>query len=298
MVTIQEVRTDADLEAWRQVRIAVLPHERTDTVEQMRAATRPSRLLLLARDNDDAVGSGMSDRSDMVGHASVTARVIPKARRRGIGTALLRELNTHAVTLGFPVAVSNADDEGSAAFAERFGFHEIDRQIEQVRTIGDEPPPAVPEGVTIVSVAQRPELWSVAYESVAVEAFQDMAIVSPVSASAEEWAREWITHPAAMFVALTGDEVIGCAGLLPDEDEPHRAENALTAVRRDWRRRGVAAALKRATLAWAAAHGIGEVYTWTQIGNADMRRLNEHLGYVTRHQSITMRADLPLRIDG
>ena len=94
--------------------------------------------------------------------------------------------------------------------------------------------------------------------------------------------------------------IAGCAinGPGPDEDEPTRAENALPAVRRDWRRRGVAAALKRATLAWAAAHGISEVYTWTQIGNADMRRLNEHLGYVTRHQSITMRADLPLRIDG
>ncbi|HEV7962414.1 MAG TPA: GNAT family N-acetyltransferase [Actinoplanes sp.] len=55
---------------------------------------------------------------------------------------------------------------------------------------------------------------------------------------------------------------------------------------------GVASALKRATLAWAAAQGIREVYTWTQTGNADMRRLNEHLGYVTRLQSFTMRAPL------
>ena len=52
----------------------------------------------------------------------------------------------------------------------------------------------------------------------------------------------------------------------------------------------MAAALKRATLAWAAEHDIREVYTWTQKGNADMRRLNEHLGYVTRLQSFTMRA--------
>ena len=298
VVTIDEVRTDADLEAWRQVRIAVVPHERADSVEQMRAKHRPGRLLLLARVDGEVVGSGVSDRSDLTGHASVTVRVLPPARRRGVGTALLRALNAHAVTLGFPAAVANADDEGSAAFAERFGFREIDRQIEQVRTIGNEPSPVAPEGVTIVSVAERPDLWAAAYESVAVEAFQDMALVSPVSASAEEWAREWITDPAAMFLALAGDEVIACAGLLPDEDEPHRAENALTAVRRDWRGRGVAAALKRATLVWAAAHGITEVYTWTQIGNADMRRLNEYLGYVTRHQSITMRADLPLRIEG
>jgi GNAT superfamily N-acetyltransferase len=65
-------------------------------------------------------------------------------------------------------------------------------------------------------------------------------------------------------------------------------------VRRDWRRRGVAAALKRTTLAWAAAHGLREVYTWTQQGNDDMRALNEHLGFVTRMESISMRASLPL----
>jgi len=80
------------------------------------------------------------------------------------------------------------------------------------------------------------------------------------------------------------------AGLHLDPDEPGRAENALTAVRREWRGRGVASALKRATLVWAAEHGLREVYTWTQQGNADMRRLNEHLGYVNRLQSITMRA--------
>ena len=35
------------------------------------------------------------------------------------------------------------------------------------------------------------------------------------------------------------------------------------------------------TLAWAAEHGIEEVYTWTQDGNAAMRALNERLGYDT-----------------
>jgi hypothetical protein len=58
----------------------------------------------------------------------------------------------------------------------------------------------------------------------------------------------------------------------------------------------VAAALKRTTLAWAAAHGFTEVYTWTQRGNADMRALNTHLGFITRTESISMRATLPLDV--
>jgi mycothiol synthase len=65
-------------------------------------------------------------------------------------------------------------------------------------------------------------------------------------------------------------------------------------VRRDWRRRGIASALKRTTIAWAAAAGVEELYTWTQRGNEAMRRLNEWLGYVTRSECLSLEAPLPL----
>jgi GNAT superfamily N-acetyltransferase len=148
--------------------------------------------------------------------------------------------------------------------------------------------------VEIVAVSERPELWRAAYDTVGKQAFQDMATVSALDITLEQWERDWITSQDATFIALAGGEVIGCAGLMPDTDNPRRAEHALTAVRRDWRRRGVAAALKRCTLAWAAAHGLTEVYTWTQRGNGDMRALNTHLGFVTRTESLSMRASLPL----
>jgi mycothiol synthase len=97
-----------------------------------------------------------------------------------------------------------------------------------------------------------------------------------------------------MFLALYDGEVIGCAGLNRDSDRPERAENALTAVRRDWRGRGIASHLKRRTLQWAANHGLSELYTWTQARNVSMLRLNEHLGYVTGHTSIMLSRPLPL----
>lgn len=65
-------------------------------------------------------------------------------------------------------------------------------------------------------------------------------------------------------------------------------------MRRDWRRRGIAAALKRTTLTWAASRGLTEIYTWTQRGNQDMRALNTHLRFSTRTESLSMRASLPL----
>ena len=97
-----------------------------------------------------------------------------------------------------------------------------------------------------------------------------------------------------MFLARYDGEVIGCAGLHRDTDRPERGENALTAVRRTWRGRGIAAHLKRRTLQWAAENGVTELYTWTQARNVSMLRLNEHLGYVEGKTSITLSHPLPL----
>lgn len=293
-LSIRDARTDADIEEFRRVRQAVEPGERVPPVEVLRAMARPARMVVLAELDGEVVGSGVADNSDMAGLAAVTPRVMPQARRRGVGTALLRVLVAHAATLGHPAVISHADDPGALAFAERFGFTEFDRQVEQVWTVGPVPPFRAPDGVEIIAVADRAGVWREAYHRVATQAFQDMALVAPMHATPDDWEQLWITRPDATFVALAGGEVIGCAGLLPDEDHPHRAENGLTAVRRDWRGRGVAAALKRTTMAWAAAHGLREVYTWTQRGNDDMRRLNRHLGYRDGAQSISMRATLPL----
>jgi mycothiol synthase len=293
-IFIRPVSSDADYAAWRDVRMAVMPDERIPTIDELRAQVGPQHQYVLAELNGTLAGSGFVGKSSLVGQAVLAPRVLPGCRRQGVGSAVLRLLAREATAMGFTIAGANAVDAGSARFAERHGFREVDREIEQVRAIGDEPEPLAPPGVTIVPVSARPELWLAAYNVVGVQAFQDMATVAVLEVTPEEWQRDWITRPEAMFVALAGGEVIGCAGLLPDPDEPRRAEHALTAVRRDWRRRGVAAALKRTTLVWAAAHGISEVYTWTQRDNDDMRALNAHLGFRTRSESIRMQATLPL----
>ena len=295
VIEILPVETDADYEAWRQVRIAVLPHERCPSVAEMRAMESPQRLLLLAARDGVVVANGLSDRSDEGGRGFVAPRVRPDARRQGVGTRMLRALADHAVAQGYTVAGAGVEDEGSLAFAERFGFTETGRQVEQVRPIGADAWPEPPTSYDIVTVAERPELWAAAYEQVALRTFPDMDLPTPLEATAEEWATEWINDPAAMFLAVVGDDVIGVAGLMLDTDRPERAEVAYTAVRREWRGRAVASTLKRTSMAWAGEHGITEVYTWTQQGNENMRRLNEHLGFTYGAVSINLRADLPLK---
>jgi mycothiol synthase len=293
-LVIRRVESDADLEAWREVRIAVLPDERTETVAGIRAGQRPGQVFLLAELANGVVGSGTAHRSNVRDTATIAPRVLPAFRRRGIGTALLRPLVAHAESLGVSRALALADDEGSAAFATRFGFEEADRQVEQVRCLGAEPWPDFPAEVEVTTVAERPELLELAYD-LAVEGYADMAAFASVSIEREEWLREEATYPAGSFVALADGEIVGYSGLMRDDDDVARAEDGLTAVRRDWRRRGLATALKRAELAWAAENGIREIYTWTQTGNEGMRKVNELLGYEYRRTSLTMIAPLPLQ---
>src|SRR5262245_4128417 len=294
MIELRRAETDCDLEAWRRVRMAVVPNERAATVEQMRSTETPDTVRLLAYLDGELAGSGMTGRSDL-GGSFVAPRVLPELRRRGIGSALLRGLADHAVARGFVEARANLEDSAALPFAERFGFREVGRQVEQVREVGtDEPWPPVPEGVELVALADRPGLFRRLYEELALQAFEDMPTAALIQVSLEDWERDWVSWLEGSFVALAGDEIVGCAGLLRDDDRPDRAENSLTAVRRDWRGRGVARALKLTVVAWASANGLRELYTWTQTGNENMRAVNEKLGYVTREVSISVHAPLPL----
>jgi len=294
VIELRPCESDADLEAWRRVRIAVVPHERTDSVEELRRSASGERLMLLAYRDGELAGSGVGGRSDTAGGFAIP-RVLPEHRRHGVGTALLHALASHAESLGFPDLGGGVDDEESFAFARRFGFEEVGCQVEQVRAVSDdEPRPAVPDGIAVVSAAEWPGLLGRLYHELALQAFEDMPTPRRVEITPEQWESEWVTWPEATFVALDREEVVGMAGLCRDGDRPDRAENALTTVHREHRGRGLARLLKETTIAWAARHGIREIYTWTQTGNENMQAVNERLGYVTRNISISVRRALPL----
>ena len=156
---------------------AITPDEPTTAERQRDRLARPRRLLLLAEQDGEVVGCGLAAPSDSPGRGAVSPRVLPGARRRGTGTALLRELAGHLHATGFESASALVDgnDEGSLAFADRFGFAETDRQVEQVWSSGvpvDAPSP--PAGVTFVTIAERPDLLGEAYP-LGLEGWADMA---------------------------------------------------------------------------------------------------------------------------
>jgi mycothiol synthase len=295
---IRPVETEADLAAYVGAWNEAVPEDTPAVVEQQRDRRErdPRRLYLLAEESGRPVACGFAGPSDAAERGFVAPRVLPAARRRGIGTALIVELASHLEQLGFEQAGAHVDghDEGSLAFARRFGFEEVDRQVEQVRLIGEEPAAEPPPGIMFVTIAERPELLREAYP-LGVQGWADMATSEPVTISLEDWLAEEATFPEGSFVALADGEIVGYSGLCRRGEDPTAAEDGLTVVRGDWRRRGLATALKRAELAWAAANGIREIVTWTQRGNEGMRAANERLGYVYRSVSVNMHGPIPLQ---
>jgi predicted GNAT superfamily acetyltransferase len=100
------------------------------------------------------------------------------------------------------------------------------------------------------------------------------------------------TIPAGGFaVALETetDRVIGYASLILRPGSTTVAWHDMTAVVRDWRHRGLAAALKRATIAWAIANGLESLETTNDDANAAMQAVNARLGYRPLPDEVTMR---------
>ena len=213
--------------------------------------------------------------------------VLAEHRLRGIGTALYRALSAWTREHGIDVIEVPAldDDAESIAFATRRGFVEERRELGVVLELtGTSPPQLVPpDGIEIVSWADRPELAHGMYE-VSLEAYPDI----PGSEDDElESFEDWLAHdmqgsgdsPEATFVAVAGDEVVGYAKFALTAAQPTVAFHDVSGVKRAWRGRGVARALKTAQIRWAISHGYTELRTRNAEQNEPIRRLNASLGY-------------------
>lgn len=147
-------------------------------------------------------------------------------------------------------------------------------------------PPAAPEppsGIALVSFAERPDLIPAVF-AVDTEVSVDVpshGTNQPMTY--ENWSRENLEGPGALpeacVIALEGGEVVGYTALRRFGADSPEAENRLTAVRRPWRRRGIATALKRAQIEAARTAGIETIATTNDELNVGMRGVNERLGY-------------------
>lgn len=303
MTEIREIHED-ELERWVAATRAAL--DEADTVEgylDWKRQARETIWLLASQDGVDvgtAIGIGGWHAPEGVARGEV--RVVAGHRGRGVGSALLAALSDWAEGLGYRELMGPVKeiDEASLAWASRRGFVEIGRNSLLVLdlTAIEAPSVAPPEGVEIVSWAERPELARGMYE-VACEAYPDV----PGEEEAEiEPFEEWLSmdmqgagdRPEATFLALADREVVAYAKLSLSRARPTVAMHDMTGVKRAWRGRGLANALKAAEIAWAKENGFERLETQNEERNEPIRRLNERYGYVVTPGTVTVRG--PLRI--
>ncbi len=280
---IRPATTTADLESWAAIKNAVQPAE---PVTARELADSPDARYLL----HDDVGCGVVKPSSLVGCAFTMVRVLPEARSRGVGSALLGACSREADALGLSALYGRVDghDDESLGFVERRGFVAIGREVEQTRELGVEREPSAPAGIVVTELASVHLRGAYA---VAVDATPDLALDAELEAAPyEAWLEK--TRSRFLHVALDDDVVVGLATLCPLAATPEILEHELTGVLRSHRRRGIAEALKRTQIAWAAAAGYRTLVTYTQEDNLAMRSLNLKLGYRERFASIAVRGPL------
>lgn len=85
--------------------------------------------------------------------------------------------------------------------------------------------------------------------------------------------------PEGWFVALDGDRYVGESALWKSEASID-LEVGATGVLREYRRRGIAMALKLHAIAYAKSTGCPQIKTWNEQNNRAMLSINEALGFV------------------
>jgi len=288
---IRRAELDSDFAGYAEVWNAITPSEPITADEtRRRLAAQPWRLYVVAEQDGRIVGCGFAGRSDSAGRAFFAVRVLSEWRRRGIGTAVYEVCRPHAVELK-ATAISGRiaeDDLESLQWVANRGFVEVGRDVELIRELGDEAPPAALDGIEIKEVAAADHD---AVYAVALECWPDMATPEPMPAPPyDDWAQEELRGPV-VFGAFDNDRLVGYAALVTRPAAPEVLEHGFTAVVRSHRGRGIATALKRTQLTWSAEHGYRELVTYTQEGNEAMRAINEKLGYRDRPAWILVRRE-------
>ena len=311
---IRVVEGDADRRAYVDVVNELQPVWPTSVDElAWEMATYPGGTRLLAEAEGRVIGAGSAARIYMYPadfeRSWLWLGVLPGWRRRGIGSALFTAASEAAARqgkTGFQGDVLETWTDG-LAFLEHRGF-EVYERMRMVRLRVAEaaaPDVAPPEGTRITDLASEPELIE-GVHAVAVATFRDIPHVGePVDPGtleafrARDVDRPGMPHDAFLIaVDLATGGVVGYASLMFAPGSSTIAYHDMTAVLPAWRGRGVATALKRATIGWAMRHGLEWLETGNDETNAPMRAVNARLGYQPTPDLLGVRGPLATSLAG
>ena len=312
---------EADLRAFHEVTVARYADDRPRwtalTYEEMLFRLRtpfqgfgPSHRWA-ARLDGDLVGVAELLFADWEHAALLEIVVHPRARRHGVGTAMLRALLPEVETRGRTQLEGwqITKDSDGAKWAANRGFRTVNTNVLQSMkfaevdsALWDVP---VPSGYRLVQWTGRAPDDLLPSYSAARNAIHD-APVGETNVPLPQWTpertreaeKEYLDRGAEQRVVVAVHEASGAvAGMTELElhsERPHRAFQQDTSVVPAHRGHGLGRCMKAHMIRWTLSERpkLTEVATGTAAANAHMQRVNHSLGYVTISDMIAVSAPI------
>lgn len=271
----------------------------------------PRRDVLLAEVGSDVVAAAWTNvrtRNRVAVH-EVAGWVLPAWRRRGLGGALLhwtegraREVARVDGRTGEWALMAWPEDSqpGAIALYEDEGFRPVRYGFNMIRDLTDPiPDRSLPDGLETrpVRASDHRRIWEAD-----AEAFRDLwGSAERTEIDFVRWFADPDLDTDRWQVAWDGDEVVGCVMtfVYPSDNErlgTSRGTLAHIAVRRPWRRRGVASALIARSLHDLREQGLAQAALGVDAENpSGALRLYEAMGF--RRESMHIAYEKPFAAD-
>lgn len=220
----------------------------------------------------------------------------PGPNRTTILAPCLEFMNSLAKANGLTVLCPNlrSDDEDMIEFYESNGFKRgivnpvsaLDTKTFSFETYEPRLRLAREAGYSLMSVpefaALFPEDWIQRLYEFDMELSKDVPMSEPFESipfeTFEKITLSEVTNLEAYWVAMNDGVVAGQTQMNPNLADTTKAGTGLTGVRRQFRRQGLATALKATAIRWAQERGIRTIFTDNEENNP-MYHLNLDLGY-------------------
>ena len=302
MIEIREIGAD-ELERWmasRAVSGTTAAAASSDYVDWKRQA-EDMAWFVASRDGEDA-GAALAyvgwHSKPGTGHGEVF--VLHEHRGAGVGSALYERIARvgAGARLCHARDIGGEDDAESLAWVDRRGFREVGPQLAaRARPDGDRGAGDRPTGGR-----RDRDLGGAARAGAGHLRGRVRGVPRRAGrrGHADGPVRGWLSkdmqgdgdRPEATFVALVDGEVVGYAKLSFAKSDTKVAYHDMTGVKRAFRGRGIAAALKRTEIRWAKEAGYEKLETANEVRNEPIRRLNERHGYDLQPGLVVLRATL------
>lgn len=225
--------------------------------------------------------------------------VLPDYQRQGIGTHLYQTIRDDIAQYNPQVLrISAREDKSGGAFLAQLGFEAyFHARMATLDLHNFDASPYAPLDAKIESLglqiktlteleASDPDIyrkiWDADWEITRDEPGSEDDTRSPY-----ESLHAWFTTDQNLlhdgyFLAMDGEDIAGLTFLMKQSADTHTLMTGMTGVRRAYRRKGVATALKVRSIAYATAQGYHTIKTQNEIRNAPMISINDQLGFIAQ----------------